>query len=62
MIAPDWMIVSDQQIAINFQSQTLAYNQAIDLFVTLEDYSFINMTSTFNVTLSDAEIKCIDGA
>jgi hypothetical protein len=55
------MTVSDQQIEINFQSLTSAYTQAIDLFVSLEDYPFISMTSTFNVTLSDAEIKCIDG-
>jgi hypothetical protein len=55
------MTVADQQISINFRSLTSTYNQAIDLFVSLEDYPFINMTSNFNVTLYDAEIKCIDG-
>ena len=55
------MAVLDQKISINFQSLTSYYNQAIDLFVSLDDYPFINMTSNFNVTLNDAEIKCIDG-
>jgi hypothetical protein len=55
------MAVLDQKISINFQSLTSYYNQAIDLFVSLDDYPFINMTSNFNVTLNDAEIKCMDG-
>ena len=59
--APDWISVSDSQITLNFKSQTSAYNQAIDLFVSLEDYPFVNTTSTFNATLSDSEIKCMDG-
>ena len=60
--APEWMSVSDKQITINFQSQSSAYNQAIDLLVSLEEYPWINTTSTFNATLSDAEIKCMAGA
>jgi hypothetical protein len=56
------MTVSDKQIEINLQSLNSTYNQAIDLYVSLEDYPFISMRSTFNVTLNDAEIKCMDGA
>ena len=56
------MTVSDKQIEINLQSLNSTYNQAIDLYVSLEDYPFISMRSTFNVTLNDAEITCMDGA
>ena len=52
--APDWMSVSDQQITLNFKTQTSTYHQAIDLFVSLEDYPFVNTISTFNATLSDS--------
>ena len=55
LTAPDWMSVSDQQITLSFKNQTSAYNKAIDLFVSLEEYPFVNTTTTFNVTLTDSE-------